>query len=584
MTPRRRLAFCLALLLLAVPGVDRAATAAGVGPAVLAFGDASAPGNPSDLRPQRPVVGMARTADGGGYWLVASDGAVFAFGNAAFHGSMGGHPLNRPVVGMAPTPDGGGYWLVASDGGIFAFGNAIFHGSTGGLRLNQPIVGVAATPDGGGYRLVASDGGIFAFGNAAFHGSMGGHPLNRPVVGMASTPDGAGYWLVASDGGIFAFGTARFHGSTGGIRLNRPIAGMAADPLGRGYWLVASDGGIFAFDVPFHSSGVDRLGAGRVAAGIVSAPTGNGYTLLAVAAAVRIGFTGDVHGVGRVAAFMARGGDPLAGMRPLFAANEANMVNLETAVGSSGSPAAKQYTFQSPPELLHRLRAAGVNVVNLANNHSLDYGSGALLETIDHARNAGLHVVGAGADRHRAFAPAIVSTPGGTVAFLGFSQVVQAGWAATDSSPGVASAYDLGAATNAVRAARSRADHVVVMIQAGVERAECPTPKQRSLAHALIDAGADVVAGGHPHVLQGMEARGRGAIAHSLGNFVWYHNEPPSDRTGLWSVELGPDGVKAHDLAAARIDGNGSPQPVSGAEADAVRAHVASLAPGAGRC
>jgi hypothetical protein len=567
--------------LLALPSLGDHAHGATTGPAVLAFGDARAPGNPSDLRPSRPVVGMARTPDGGGYWLVASDGGVFTFGNAGFHGSMGGKPLNRPVVGMAATPDGGGYWLVASDGGMFTFGNAPFLGSMGGAPLNQPIVGMATTPDGRGYWLVASDGGIFTFGNAGFHGSMGGKPLNRPVVGMAATPTGTGYWLVASDGGIFSFNAA-FHGSTGGQRLNRPIVAMATAPTG--YWLVASDGGVFSFDAPFHGSGVGRLGPGRVAAGIVGSPTGNGYNVLAVAAAVRIGFTGDVHGVGRVASHMARGGDPVAGMRPLFAANEANMANLETAVGSSGSPASKQYTFQSPPELVYKLRAAGVGVVNLANNHSLDYGHGALMETIGHARNAGLQVVGAGANRTEAYRPAIVATPGGTVAFLGFSQVVQAGWAATDDRPGVASAYDVNAAVNAVRSARAQADHVVVMVHAGVELADCPTAKQRNFSLTLVDAGADVVAGGHPHVLQGIERRGRGIIDYSLGNFVWYHNQSPSNRTGLWSVELGPDGVVGHDLAPAVIDGNGSPQPASGAVADDIRRHVASLTPGGGRC
>ncbi len=72
---------------------------------------------------------------------------------------------------MASTPDGGGYWLVASDGGIFSFGDAQFYGSTGAIHLNKPIVGMAATPDGTGYWLMASDGGIFTFGDAPFDGS-----------------------------------------------------------------------------------------------------------------------------------------------------------------------------------------------------------------------------------------------------------------------------------------------------------------------------------------------------------------------------------------------------------------------------
>ena len=122
--------------------------------------------------------------------------------------------LNQPIVGMAATPDGKGYWLVASDGGIFTFGDAVLR-IDGGTRLNQPIVGMAATPDGGGYWLVASDGGIFNYGDAVFQGSTGSIRLNQPIVGMAATLDGGGYWLVASDGGIFTFGGAVFYGSTG---------------------------------------------------------------------------------------------------------------------------------------------------------------------------------------------------------------------------------------------------------------------------------------------------------------------------------------------------------------------------------
>jgi len=79
---------------------------------------------------------------------VASDGGTFAKGDAGFYGSTGGMHLNAPVVDMAPTPDGRGYWLVASDGGIFSYGDAQFYGSTGGRHLNQPVVGMASTPTG----------------------------------------------------------------------------------------------------------------------------------------------------------------------------------------------------------------------------------------------------------------------------------------------------------------------------------------------------------------------------------------------------------------------------------------------------
>jgi hypothetical protein len=203
----------------------------------------------------QPIVGVARTKDGGGYWEVATDGGIFSFGDAQFHGSTGAMRLNQPIVGMTPTPSGNGYWLVASDGGIFSFGDATFHGSTGAIRLNQPIVGMASTPSGNGYWLVARDGGIFSFGDAAFYGSMGAVPLNQPVVGMAAFPGGGGYWMVASDGGIFSFGNSKFHGSTGAIHLNQPIVGMAPTVSGNGYWMVATDGGIFSFgDAVFKGS------------------------------------------------------------------------------------------------------------------------------------------------------------------------------------------------------------------------------------------------------------------------------------------------------------------------------------------
>jgi YVTN family beta-propeller protein len=211
-------------------------------------------GSTGSIRLNQPLVGMATTPDGNGYWLVAGDGGIFTFGDAGFYGSTGLLRLDAPIVGMVSTPDGRGYWLVASDGGIFTFGDAGFYGSTGALRLDAPIVGMASTVDGRGYYLVAGDGGVFTFGDAQFHGSAGGDRVVRPIVGMATDVASGGYWLVASDGGIFAF-DAPFYGSGGGHPLNRPVVGMAASPDGAGYWLVATDGGVFSFGAaPFHGS------------------------------------------------------------------------------------------------------------------------------------------------------------------------------------------------------------------------------------------------------------------------------------------------------------------------------------------
>jgi 3D (Asp-Asp-Asp) domain-containing protein len=161
---------------------------------------------------------------------VARDGGIFAFGDATFLGSTGSLKLNQPIVGMAATPTGHGYWLVARDGGIFAFGDATFFGSAGSLRLNEPIVGMAGSPTGDGYWLVARDGGIFTYGDASFHGSLAGK-VTGPVVDVDGTPDGAGTWVTLGGRylGDFELTCYSLRGTTASGRPESR-AGIAVDP------------------------------------------------------------------------------------------------------------------------------------------------------------------------------------------------------------------------------------------------------------------------------------------------------------------------------------------------------------------
>jgi ribosomal protein L24E len=247
---------------------------------IFSFGGAGYYGSvPGVLKPgqtlNKPIVGMASTPDGGGYWVVASDGGIFSFGDAKFYGSTGNIVLNKPIVGMARTPDGKGYWLVASDGGVFSFGDAKFYGSTGNITLNQPIVGMAPNPQGGGYWLVAADGGIFSFGTSKFHGSTGNIVLNKPIIGMMAAPSGAGYLLLASDGGTFSFGTAPFYGSLGGVPLKNPIVASALTPSGNGYWFSDSVGEVSAFgQATYYGSAPSPLNQPIV--GMAVTPNGTG--------------------------------------------------------------------------------------------------------------------------------------------------------------------------------------------------------------------------------------------------------------------------------------------------------------------
>ena len=150
------------------------------------------------------LIGVAPLARAGPAAAEEVAGGVLNFGQAGSFGSLQGTALQGPVVGMASTPDGGGYWLVASDGGVFAFGDAAYRGSAANTHLDAPVVGMASTPDGGGYWLVASDGGVFCFGDATFEGSAAGQTLVQPVIGMARVRGGSGYWLVEGRRGPLA--------------------------------------------------------------------------------------------------------------------------------------------------------------------------------------------------------------------------------------------------------------------------------------------------------------------------------------------------------------------------------------------
>jgi lipoprotein-anchoring transpeptidase ErfK/SrfK len=249
---------------------------------VYAFGSATFRGSTSGFPLRSPIVAMATTADGKGYWEVAADGGIFSF-HAPFFGALAGWPLAQPVVGMTATPSGHGYWLVTADGAVFPFGDAKPYGSFAGKHLNAPIKALIAGPGGKGYWLYAADGGVFSFGTARFHGSTGAMRLNAPVVGMAATPSGNGYWLVASDGGIFSFGTAHFYGSTGAMHLNAPVVGMARNGSGKGYWLAGADGGVFTFgNAHFTGSAAGLVPSNRHVVQLVGMPDGNGYRMLAL--------------------------------------------------------------------------------------------------------------------------------------------------------------------------------------------------------------------------------------------------------------------------------------------------------------
>ncbi|WP_411349590.1 CapA family protein [Paenibacillus sp. WLX2291] len=240
---------------------------------------------------------------------------------------------------------------------------------------------------------------------------------------------------------------------------------------------------------------------------------------------VTMNFGGDVMFSGKVGELLAQKGYdyPYQYVSKLFTSDDLTVVNLETPVTSSDTTAAnKTYTFKSSPEALPHMAAAGIDAVNLANNHILDQGVGGLTDTIKQLDQSGVSYVGAGNDSTRAYQPMYFERKGIKIALLGFSRVIpETSWNAGKNQPGVATAYDATAAQAAIREAKSNADLVVVVAHWGVERSDTTVDHQTDLAHRFIDAGADLVVGGHPHVLQGLEQYKGKWIAYSTGNFIF---------------------------------------------------------------
>ena len=249
---------------------------------------------------------------------------------------------------------------------------------------------------------------------------------------------------------------------------------------------------------------------------------------------------------------------PWGGVAPTLKRADIAFGNLECAISNRGFAVPKASNFRGRPDRLATVvRYAGLDVLNLANNHAGDYGTNALLDTVRAVRRTGARPVGAGATLSAARRPQVISRFGLRVGFVGFSDIGPASFAAGPNRPGTSFA-SFPAIAAGVRAARRRSDVVIVTFHWGVERATGENARQRAFAKAALDAGATAVIGAHPHVLQPIRRTGRNRrrlIAYSLGNFVWSAGSALSSSTGILRVKLSGHGVMGHKLLRARIEG-----------------------------
>jgi len=275
----------------------------------------------------------------------------------------------------------------------------------------------------------------------------------------------------------------------------------------------------------------------------------------------------------------------LAPLSQLLRGHDLTIGNLESTLSDDGRPQQGHDSFAAAPSVVGLLERAGIDAVSLANNHTGDYQDSALLDTVRRLRGSTVHPFGAGPDLAAAGRAVVLRRGGTSFGFLGFNAIGETP-RATRSRPGVLSVrmpprtgplsrVDLAHVSRLVRRLATRVDVVVVLPHWGTQYTHRPEPVQRRVARILVESGADLVVGSHPHWVQGLDLVRRAVVAHSLGNFVFDMDFMTETQQGVvLEATFWGDTLKAVDLVPYRLDGEFAPRRVGGSEAGAILSDV----------
>jgi poly-gamma-glutamate synthesis protein (capsule biosynthesis protein) len=280
-------------------------------------------------------------------------------------------------------------------------------------------------------------------------------------------------------------------------------------------------------------------------------------------------------------------------VRGLLAGADLTVGNLESALSENGTPQQPgDDSFAASPAVLDGLADLGIDALSLANNHTGDYGRTALLETLAAVRRSPVAGFGAGRDLAEASRPVVLDAGGLRVGLVGFNAIGETAQATVESPgaltvrmpprTGPLNTADLRHLLGVVRRLDRRADVVVVVPHWGGNYTHVPDPAQTQVARRLAAAGADLVAGGHPHWVQGLERAGDAVVAHSLGNLVFDMDFMEETMEGVaLTARFAADRLVAVELTPYRLDQSFRPRVVEGAEAAAVLEDVRAHSRGA---
>ncbi len=297
-------------------------------------------------------------------------------------------------------------------------------------------------------------------------------------------------------------------------------------------------------------------------------------------------FAGDVglaEGYAILGNLLSRGGNIEQGFdaNTLLAMRSADifMVNNEFTYTNRGVPTeGKQYIFRSNPENVKYLLDMGVDVVSIANNHTYDYGEISLTDTIDTLRNANMPYVGAGYNIEEAVKPVYFIANDLRIAIVSATQIERVSnpdtKGATANSPGVFRCFNNDRICEVIKEAKECSDYVVAYIHWGTELEPNIDWAQEALAPKLVEAGADLIIGAHPHILQKIDYIGDTPIIYSLGNY-WFNSKTMD--TGLFEVVLDKDGNNDSIRFIPAIQSDSRVKIISGSEQARILGHMQSL-------
>lgn len=286
---------------------------------------------------------------------------------------------------------------------------------------------------------------------------------------------------------------------------------------------------------------------------------------------ITVSMVGDMIFYWSVESSMKKYGDGfvLEGYGPLMKKSDIVLGNLETSISKRGKPMEdKQFTFRGRPEVLKVLKDNNFSAVSIANNHILDFGTDAFLDTLDNLKKHELMYAGGGRNREEADKGIIIEKNGMKLGFLAFTKVVPVvEWYAKKSKPGITGAYKAHEEefVRAIKEIKKNCDVLVVSVHWGKEGSTEIRDEEKYIGHSMIDAGADIIMGHHPHVVQGIEMYKNKPIFYSLGNFIFTRSKLDiSNKTMMATVIIDDKGnISDMDVIPGNI-ANGKPTPMEG--------------------